>query len=92
MILTAVKKAEDNDALILRFYEWEEKGGDVRIQIPSGARSAMLTNLLEQSEGPPLSIEHGDVVTVPTHQYEIVTVKVEYPALTQSPVFSKGGH
>ncbi len=92
VILTAVKKAEDNDALILRFYEWEEKGGDVRIQIPSGARSAMLTNLLEQSEGPPLSIEHGDVVTVPTHQYEIVTVKVEYPALTQSPVFSKGGH
>jgi alpha-mannosidase len=87
VVLTAVKKAEESNALILRFYEWEGRDGDVRIQIPSGAKSATLTNLLEHPEGPTLSIEHGDVVTVPTHPYEIVTVKIEYPALTQSLVF-----
>jgi alpha-mannosidase len=83
VVLTAVKKAEDGNALILRFYEWAGQAGDVRIQIPKGATSARLVNLLERAEGSVLSIENGDTVSVPTHPYEIVTVKVEYPAPTQ---------
>jgi alpha-mannosidase len=82
VVLTAVKKAEESDALILRFYEWAGKDGDVRIQIPKGATSARLANLLEQPEASALSIENGDTITVPTHPYEIVTVKVEYRAPT----------
>ena len=82
-VLTAVKKAEDSNALIIRFYEWAGKDGDVRIQIPIGATTARLANLLEQPEGSPLSIENEDTVTVPTHPYEIVTVKVEYSDPTQ---------
>jgi len=83
VVLTAVKKAEDSDALILRFYEWAGKDGNVRIQIPKGATAARLTNLLEQPEGSPLPIEKESIVTVPTHPYEIVTVKLEYPAPTR---------
>ncbi|WP_158822129.1 glycoside hydrolase family 38 C-terminal domain-containing protein [Granulicella sp. S156] len=83
VVLTAVKKAEDNNALIFRFYEWAGKDGDVRIQIPKGATTARLANLLEQPEGSPLAIQNGDSVSVPTHPYEIVTVKVEYPAPIQ---------
>ena len=51
IVLTAVKKAEDADALILRFYEWEGKDGNAQIQLPKGAISARLTNLMEQPEG-----------------------------------------
>jgi alpha-mannosidase len=42
-----------------------------------------LANLLEETEGAPLSIEGGDTVVVPAHHYEIVTVKVDYPASVQ---------
>jgi alpha-mannosidase len=79
VVLTAVKKAEDSNALIIRFYEWAGRDGDVQIQIPKGATSARLVNLLEQPEEDPLSIEGGDIVLVPTHPYEIVTVEVDYP-------------
>ncbi|MGA2906674.1 MAG: glycoside hydrolase family 38 C-terminal domain-containing protein [Terracidiphilus sp.] len=80
IVLTAVKKAEDSNALIIRFYEWAGRDGEVQIQIPRGATSARLVNLLEQPEGAPLSIKGGDIVVVPAHPYEIVTVEVDYPA------------
>jgi alpha-mannosidase len=83
VVLTAVKKAEDSNALILRFYEWAGKDGDVRIHVPKGATEARLANLLEQPEGATLPLEGGDTVTVPTHPYEIVTVEVKYPAAAE---------
>jgi alpha-mannosidase len=79
VVLTAVKKAEDSNALILRMYEWAGKDGEVRIQIPKGAQSARLVNLMEQASGPTLAIESRDTITVPVHPYEIVTVQVDYP-------------
>jgi alpha-mannosidase len=78
IVLTAAKKAEDSSALILRFYEWAGKDGTVRIRIPKGATAAELTNLLEDQSGNPVSID-GDTISVPTHPYEIVTVKIDYP-------------
>jgi len=80
VVLTAVKKAEDGNALICRFYEWEGKDGNVSIRLPKGLVSAKLANLMEQPEGASLEIEGGDKVTVPAHPYEIVTVEAEYPA------------
>ncbi len=77
VVLTALKKSEDGDALLLRFYEWAGKTGDVRVQLPEGARSASLTNLMEKSEGGPLAIANHQV-TVPVHPYEIVSVRVEF--------------
>jgi alpha-mannosidase len=78
VVLTAMKKAEDGDAVIFRFYEWAGTTGDVQIKVPPGAMSATLTNLMEQPEGSALPVI-GDQVTVPVHPFEIVSVRVDYP-------------
>jgi alpha-mannosidase len=79
VVLTAVKKAEDSDALILRFYEWAGKSGEVRISVPAGATSATLANLMEQPEGSPLPVTASGQITAPIHPYEIQSVSVDYP-------------
>jgi|HubBroStandDraft_1064217.scaffolds.fasta_scaffold00030_65 alpha-mannosidase len=75
-VLTAVKKAEDDDSLVLRFYEWAGKEADVKLQLPAGAQSASETDLMEKLTAD-LAV-HNDVVTVHTKPYEIKTVKVRY--------------
>jgi alpha-mannosidase len=79
VLLTAVKKAEDANGLILRFYEWAGKDGAAQIVVPPGAVSATLTNLMETPEGPPLQFTAPDVIVVPVHPYSIVSVRVDYP-------------
>ncbi len=79
VVLTAVKKAEDADGLILRFYEWAGQDGKVQIKAPKGAVSATLTNLMEKPEGAALQMTDSDQVTVPVHPYSIVTVRIDYP-------------
>jgi alpha-mannosidase len=81
VVLTAMKKAEDANALILRFYEWAGTTGNVQIGVPPGATSATLTNLMEQPAGSALPVT-ANRVTVPVHPYEIVTVRVDYPRST----------
>ena len=76
VVLTAVKKAEDDNALILRFYEWAGREADVKLTLPTGAQSASETDLMEKPMGP-LSVQNG-VVTVPTKPYEIKTLKVQF--------------
>jgi len=78
VVMTAMKKAEDSNALVFHLYEWAGKSGSISISLPPGATGATETNLLEQPEGPALSVA-GDKVTVPVHPYEIVAVKVDYP-------------
>jgi alpha-mannosidase len=77
VVLTALKKAEDANALIFRVYEWGGKSGDVQIHVPKGATGATLTNLMEKPEGTALKIVE-DTVTAPIHPYEILTVQVNY--------------
>ncbi|MGA7226142.1 MAG: glycoside hydrolase family 38 C-terminal domain-containing protein [Candidatus Acidiferrales bacterium] len=84
VVLTAVKKAEDSDALILRFYEWAGKSGEVRISVPARATSATLTNLMEQPEGSPLPVTASSQFTVSVHPYEIQSVRVDYPRRRES--------
>ncbi|MGA7852383.1 MAG: glycoside hydrolase family 38 C-terminal domain-containing protein [Candidatus Acidiferrales bacterium] len=84
VVLTAVKKAEDSDALILRFYEWAGKSSEVRINVPAGASAATLTNLMEQPEGSPLNVTASGQITVPIHPYEIQSVRVDYPQPRES--------
>jgi alpha-mannosidase len=78
VVLTAVKKAEDANGLIFRVYEWAGKESTAVFHVPPGATSATVTNLMEQPEGSPLSVA-GDVVKVPIHPYEILTIRVDYP-------------
>jgi alpha-mannosidase len=79
VILTAVKKAEDSNALVLRFYEWAGKDGQVSLTFPKGATSATATNLMEKPEGQPLQLIDSNSVTVPVGHYSINTVEVAYP-------------
>jgi alpha-mannosidase len=76
VVLTAMKWAEDDDAMVLRFYEWAGKEADVKIQLSPGAQTARETNLIEQSIGD-LSMASGSV-TVHTKPYEIKTVEVRF--------------
>ncbi|MBZ5667491.1 MAG: hypothetical protein LAO30_23190 [Acidobacteriia bacterium] len=81
VVLTALKWGEDDDAMVLRFYEWAGKEADVKIQLPPGAQSARETNLIEQSlveqSAGALSFANGSV-TVHTKPYEIKTVEVRF--------------
>jgi len=76
VVITAVKKAADDDALIVRFYEWAGKKGDIHLQLPQPATAAWETNLMEVVQGPLL--HDGNAVVVPTNPYEIKTVKVRF--------------
>ena len=78
VVLTAVKKAEDAKGLIFRVYEWAGKNATVEFHVPSGATAATVTNLMETPQGSPLSIT-DNVVKVPIHPYEILTIRVDYP-------------
>jgi alpha-mannosidase len=76
--LTAIKKAEDADALIFRMYEWAGTPTEVKLHIPHGATYAIETNLMEKPEGEHLSLTK-DEVTVPIKPYEILTIEAAYP-------------
>ena len=82
VVLTAIKKAEDDDSLVLRFYEWAGKDANVEIELPPGALTAQDTDLMERaiSELP----VRGGVVRVRAKPYEIKTVKVRFalPAIS----------
>jgi alpha-mannosidase len=81
LVLTAMKKAEDSNALILRAYEWAGKATTARFHVPPGAVSATVTNLMEAtgaSESGALEVA-GDVVKAPIKPYEILTIRVDYP-------------
>ena len=84
VVLTAVKKAEDANGLILRVYEWAGKAGTVTFHVPPGATAATVTNLMEKPEGAPLSVEGdvvkapGDIVKAQIKPYEILTIRVDY--------------
>jgi alpha-mannosidase len=76
--LTAIKKAEDSDALVFRMYEWAGTPTQVSLHIPHGATYAVESNMMEKPEGEHLPLT-GDVVTVPIKPYEILTLQAIYP-------------
>jgi alpha-mannosidase len=51
VVFTALKKAEDSNALIFSVYEWAGKSGEVEIHVPNRATHATATNLMEKPEG-----------------------------------------
>ena len=78
VILTALKKAEDSSALILRMYESDGKPESVKVTLPPGATGAELTNLMESEQGGPVAVS-GNEATVNIKPWEILTLKVSYP-------------
>jgi alpha-mannosidase len=79
VVLTAMKKAEDSNALVFHMYEWAGRQAQVSLEVPDGATGAVETNLLEKPDGDPLPL-HGNRVDLTIHPYEIAAVRVDYPA------------
>ena len=77
VVLTAMKKAEDSQSLILHAYEWAGRSSNLTLTVPPGPAGAILTNLLEQPQGSPLTIT-GNQLTTPIHPFEILSLRVDY--------------
>jgi alpha-mannosidase len=74
VVVTALKKAEDDNALIVRYFDWAGAKAKVKLAFP-GAERAADTDLMERQIGI-LASSAGSVI-VPTSPYEIKTVKLE---------------
>lgn len=77
LVLTAMKKSEDGNSLILRFYEWAGKKTTAKLSVPPGGSAATAATLMEHAQGTPLSVS-GNQVTVPVGPYSINTVRIGY--------------
>jgi alpha-mannosidase len=78
VILTAMKKAEDSNALILRVYDWSGKPSEAKFALPPGAVSATEVNLMEQPIGSAIPISNN-TATLPVGPFEIRSLRVDYP-------------
>ncbi|MEO6966254.1 MAG: glycoside hydrolase family 38 C-terminal domain-containing protein, partial [Acidobacteriaceae bacterium] len=77
LVLSAMKKSEDGNNLILRFYDWAGTKTTAEITVPDGATSATATNLMEKPEGEALPVSGGHI-TIPVGPYSINTVSVDF--------------
>jgi alpha-mannosidase len=78
IVLTAIKQTEDGKGLLFRYYDSVGKAGDVHLAFPTGATSAVESNLMEIPEGKPLRIVDGNKTSLPIGRYEIQSVRVEF--------------
>jgi alpha-mannosidase len=78
VVLTAIKKAEEDKTLIFRFVQLAGGETQVRLRLPADATRAVETDLQEREEHElPL---RGREVVLPSRPYEIKTVKVQFAA------------
>lgn len=82
IILTALKKSEDGDALILRAYDWSGHTTDATITVPGSPQSASEADMMEHATGPLLPLS-GNTIHVPMHPFEINTIRVTYDKLAR---------
>jgi alpha-mannosidase len=75
LILTAMKKSEDGNQVVLRFYEAEGNQTDARIQLPRPIRSAWRASLIEENEGS-LPINNDGSLSLKIGPWEITTLKL----------------
>jgi alpha-mannosidase len=74
LVLDAVKRAEDSNAIVLRLYEPHGGRGTARLRLAASFDAARLANVLEDDAGP-LEVEDGAIV-VPYRPHQLVTVMV----------------
>ena len=75
IVIEAVKKAEDGDALIIRMYESHGTRGNAKLNLGFPAGKACWTDCLEREEQPASLVEN--VVSFPFRPFEILTLKLE---------------
>jgi alpha-mannosidase len=75
LILTAMKKAEDDDGIVLRFYEAEGRQVRAKIRLFQPLKHVWKTNLIEE-EPEALPVAADGSLTFDVKAWEIVTLKV----------------
>ncbi|MBO3091610.1 alpha-mannosidase [Schleiferilactobacillus harbinensis] len=78
VLLDTVKQAEDDDALIVRLYEYHNAQTTATLTCARPVKSAMLCNLLEHDQQPLTVSADGRQITVPFKPYEIQTIKLRF--------------
>ncbi|MGQ4913944.1 MAG: alpha-mannosidase [Candidatus Asgardarchaeia archaeon] len=76
LVVTAIKKAEDDDSVIIRFFETEGKDTEATIRFYKPVKQAHLTNLLEE-ESSTIEIKNNEIL-LSVKPFEIVTVKISF--------------
>jgi alpha-mannosidase len=75
LILTALKKSEDGNQVVLRFYEAEGYLSDARIELPRAIRSAWRTSLIEENQES-LAPNADGSLSLKIQPWEITTLKL----------------
>lgn len=74
LIMSALKKAESDEALIIRFFETEGKACKATLELPPQITSVKTVNLLEEEEAG-LTVDNGKL-EMDVQPFEIVTLKL----------------
>ncbi len=76
LILSALKKAEDSDAVILRFFETTGETTRAEVELFKDIKRLTMVDLLEREEGElPFEVNRFSLEVKP---FEIVTLKLEF--------------
>ena len=75
LVITAMKKSEDDNRIVLRFYEAEGTEGYARIRFARPVKQAWRTNLIEDDEEPLSPLGDGSL-QIAVKPWEIVTLKI----------------
>jgi alpha-mannosidase len=82
LVVTALKKAERDDAIVLRVVEMDGVRAETPVEILGAKRSFRTVNLLEEGTGP------GDQQALQVKPYEISTVRLPLKQGVQTEVTS----
>ncbi len=74
VLVSTVKKAEDDDTVVVRFYDIEGKASEVRLEVFAPLAGAVRTNIIEDEEAPLKVLKNG--VTIPVGHHAIETLKL----------------
>ncbi|MDB5324479.1 MAG: Alpha-mannosidase, partial [Phycisphaerales bacterium] len=78
VIIDAVKRAEDSDAVIVRLYEAEGTVGSATLKFVRRPKSVRPVNLLEEPSGEPLTLTSDGSVTVQFRAFGLMTLAVRF--------------
>jgi alpha-mannosidase len=77
LVLTAMKKSEDDNRIILRFYEAEGNSCTARVRLPAPVVSACKASIIEDDEAAVSPLGDG-TVELAVGPWEIVTLKLAF--------------
>ena len=73
IIVTAMKKAENENAMVIRFYNFDDRDTEIDLTLWKSFKAAIKTNLIEEEEEP-LRMNKNDLQLIVGH-HEITTIK-----------------